>query len=57
MAIKLKFQIVREGTEYESYRISFPKALVEEHDLRDKTFELQIKNGKVILTPMNEKKK
>ncbi len=57
MAIKLKFQIVREGTEYESYRISFPKALVEEHNLRDKTFELQIKNGKVILTPVKEKKK
>ena len=54
MAIKLKFQIVREGTEYESYRISFPKALVEEHDLRDKTFELKIKDGKLILTPIEE---
>ena len=57
MAIKLKFQIVREGTEYESYRISFPKALVEEHNLRDKIFELKIKDGKLILTPIKEEKK
>ncbi len=52
MAIKLKLQIVREGTEYESYRLSIPKALVEAHDLRDKEFKLTIEGKKIILTPV-----
>jgi len=57
MAIKLKLQIVREGTKYESYRLTIPRAVIQAHDLRDKDFELEIKNNKIILIPVKKVKK
>ncbi len=56
MTIKLKLQIVRKGTEYESYRITIPRALIEAHGLREKDFELKIKKGEIILTPVKKGK-
>ncbi len=54
MSIKLKLQIVREGTEYESYRLTIPRAVIQAHDLREKDFKLEIKGNKIILTPIEK---
>jgi len=51
MAIKIKMQIVRKGTKYENYRVSIPKAIIEGHNMKDKDFILEIKKGKILLTP------
>ena len=56
MAIKIKLQIVREGTKYESYRITIPRAVIQAHNLRNKDFKLEIKGNKIILTPIKTKK-
>ena len=54
MAIRLKLQIVREGTKYESYRLTIPRAVINAHDLRDKDFKLEIKGNKLVLTPVKK---
>jgi len=56
MTIKLKLQIVREGTKYESYRLTIPKAVIDVHNLRDKDFELRLKGKDIVLTPVKIKK-
>jgi len=48
----LKLQVLRKGTKYESYRLAIPKAIVETHNLKDKDFKLEIKDKKLILTPI-----
>ena len=57
MAIKLKLQIVREGTDYESYRITIPRAIIKTHNLRDSDFKLEIRGKKLILTPIRKNRK
>jgi hypothetical protein len=52
MSFKISLQIIRKDTEYESYRIAIPKAIIKAHNLRDKDFKLEIKNGKLILIPV-----
>lgn len=52
MSIRLKVQIVREGTKYESYRLTLPRSLIHAHDLRGKDFDLTIRNGDLVLTPV-----
>ena len=52
MGVIVPLQIVREGTKYESYRLSIPRALIHAHDLRDKDFELTVQKGKLILKPV-----
>jgi len=54
MSIKLKLQIVREGTEYESYRLTIPRAVIQAHNLREKDFKLEIKGNKIILIPVKK---
>lgn len=55
MAIRIKRQIVRTGEKYESYRISLPKMLLQEHGLKDvDEFDISIIKGKIILTPVKE---
>ncbi|MBU1129108.1 MAG: AbrB/MazE/SpoVT family DNA-binding domain-containing protein [Nanoarchaeota archaeon] len=54
MTIKLKLQIVRKDTKYESYRITIPRALIEAHKLRDKDFKLEMKGNKIILEPVKK---
>lgn len=47
-------QIVREGTEYESYRITIPRAVIQAHGLRDKDFILEVKKDQLILKPVKK---
>ena len=56
MAIKVKLQIVRAGTKYESYRITIPRAVIQAHNLRDMDFRLEIKNNNIILVPVKKVK-
>lgn len=57
MAIRLKLQIVRKGTKYESFRITIPKTIIDEYELNDKDFKLEVKKNKIILTPIKSNKK
>ena len=52
MALILKLQIIRKGTDYEGYRLTIPKAVIHAHNLRDKDFKLKIKGKRIILTPV-----
>lgn len=54
MAIKIKLQIVRKGTKYESYRLTIPRAVIQAHNLKNKDFKLEIKGRKLILTPIKK---
>lgn len=54
MSIKLKLQIIREGTKYESYRLTIPKAVIQAHNLMNKDFKLEIKGDKIILIPVKK---
>ncbi|MBR9704224.1 AbrB/MazE/SpoVT family DNA-binding domain-containing protein [Candidatus Pacearchaeota archaeon] len=57
MAIKIKLQVIRKDTKYESYRVTLPRALIKAHDLSDKDFDLEFKNGKIVLTPVKKTNK
>jgi hypothetical protein len=46
----------REGTEYQSYRIALPKAIIESKKWEDIEFELEDKGDKLILKPIKTKK-
>ena len=52
MAIRVKLQIVRKGTKYESFRVTIPRAIIGAHNMRNKEFVLEVKNKKIILTPI-----
>ncbi|HDZ61434.1 MAG TPA: AbrB/MazE/SpoVT family DNA-binding domain-containing protein [Candidatus Pacearchaeota archaeon] len=54
MTIRVKLQIVRKDTEYESYRITIPRAVINAHNLRDSDFSLEFKGEKIILTPVRK---
>ncbi len=54
MAIKLKLQIVRKGTKYESFRITIPRVIMDEYDFKDKDFKLEVKKNKIILIPVKK---
>lgn len=53
----LTMQIVRKGTKYESYRVSIPKSMVEEYNLKNVKFKIEYIKGKLILTPIKKSKK
>ena len=55
MALILKLQIIRKRTDYEGYRLTIPKAVVQAHNLRDKDFKLEVKGEKIILTPVRKR--
>jgi len=57
MVIKLKLQVVRKDTKYESFRVTIPKTIIDEYDLKDKDFKFEVKRGKLILTPIKKPKK
>ena len=50
-------QIIRKGTKYESFRITIPRAIIEMNNLNDKSFKLEMKGKKLILTPIKKTKK
>ena len=53
----LKIQKVRPNTKYESYRVSIPKAVIKHYKLENSLFKLEVKQGKLILTPIKKTKK
>ncbi len=53
----LKIQKVRPNTKYESYRISIPKSIIKHYKLENSLFKLEVKQGKLILTPIKKPKK
>lgn len=54
MAIRLKLQVVRKGTKYESFRITIPRVIIDEYDFKNKDFKLEVKKNKIILTPIRK---
>jgi len=55
MAIRVRLQIVRKGTKYESFRITIPRAIIEALDLKKKDFLLNIKGKRIELTPTGKR--
>ena len=47
--MRIKIQKLREGTEYQSYRIALPKALIEAKKWENKEFELIDKGKELVL--------
>lgn len=52
MAITIKPQIIRKGTKDQSYRVHIPKAIIEANNWESKKFKLEVKNKKIVLTPV-----
>ena len=48
----LKLQKIREGTKYESYRLSIPRAIVQVHKLENCKFKLEMQRKNLILIPV-----
>ena len=55
--MRIKVQKLREGTEYQSYRIALPKAIIESKKWEDIEFELEDKGDKLILKAVKSKVK
>lgn len=53
--MRIKLQKLREGTEYQSYRIALPKAIIESKKWENAEFELEDKGNKLILTAVKTK--
>lgn len=53
--MRIKLQKLREGTEYQSYRIALPKAIIESKKWENAEFELEDKGNKLILTAVKSK--
>ncbi len=53
--MRLKLQKLREGTEYQSYRIAIPKAIIESKKWENKEFELEDKGKFLVLKPVEKK--
>ena len=47
--MRVKIQKIREGTEYQGYRIALPKAIIEAKKWEDVEFELEDKGDKLEL--------
>ena len=52
--MRIKIQKLREGTEYQSYRIAIPKAIIESKNWEDKEFDLEDKGNCLILKPIKK---
>jgi hypothetical protein len=53
--MRIKLQKLREGTDYQSYRIAISKAIIESKNWEDSEFELEDKGDKLILKPVKKK--
>jgi hypothetical protein len=53
--MRLKLQKLREGTDYQSYRVAIPKAIIESKKWEEMEFELEDKGDKLILKPVKKK--
>lgn len=53
--MRIKLQKLREGTEYQSYRIAIPKAIIESKKWQDKEFELEDKGDSLVLKVVKSK--
>jgi len=47
--MRVKMQKIREGTEYQGYRIALPKAIIESKKWENKEFELEDKGNRLVL--------
>ena len=54
--MRIKIQKLREGTEYQSYRIALPKAIIESKKWENAEFELEDKGERLILKVVKNKK-
>ncbi len=52
MAITIKPQIIRAKTKYQGYRLNLPKSIIEGNNWEKKKFKLEVKKGKIVLTPV-----
>lgn len=50
----VKVQKLREGTQYQGYRIALPKSIIEAKQWQDKDFVLEDKGNYLILRPKNK---
>ena len=55
--MNLRIQKIREGTKYQSYRLSLPKPLIEAHKLENCKFRIEMQNDTIMLIPVYPKKK
>ena len=55
MAVKVRLQTLREGTEYQSYRITLPKDIVEAKGWGKTQFTLELTDNSMILKPVKKK--
>lgn len=53
----LKLQKLREGTEYQSYRLAIPKAVIESKNWQDSDFKLELKDDCLVLRVVKKEKK
>lgn len=51
MPLTVKLQTLREGTKYQSYRITLPKHIIEAKNWQDTEFQLELKDNSMILKP------
>lgn len=52
MGVKLDMQILDKGSKYQRYRLTLPKSVIESHGWQNSSFDLEIKEGKIVLTPI-----
>lgn len=52
--MRLKLQKLREGTDFQSYRIAIPKAIIESKKWENSEFELEDKGKFLILKPVKK---
>ena len=53
--MRIKIQKLREGTDYQSYRIALPKAIIESKRWENVEFELEDKGKFLVLKPIKRK--
>jgi len=53
MGLLINLQIIREGTKYESYRISLPRDIIQAKGWERTKFILKFEDNKIILEPVN----
>ena len=52
--MRIKIQKLRKGTEYQSYRIALPKAIIESKKWEEVEFELEDKGKFLVLKPVKK---
>jgi len=53
--MRVKLQKLREGTDYQSYRVAIPKAIIESKKWESYEFELEDRGKFLVLKPVKKK--